>query len=334
MRNVALSALVILFACVTLLAAPHDLSTPISSLSDEPRQPLPGYGGGDGDDATSDDEDCDEPLVLLARHFESDPLSDPQTVVVGQAEQRLTWNDDLPAFPGDRPGSLSALYDSNQPAGLYGFSLEATLAEDRAFTAAAIFVIEAEGFEADPNGFFQISWGLWNSATTGLNRTGSFVDFAADSFELIEFDYYPNVSSLFGGPFLAPTSFGEAVGAPPDAFANFTSLFGLEVGLPLGVPLLAVLEHRPEDGALVLQVHRVLDDNSLVPVNGAVGYAPLQFLSQPLYEVDTIGLTLWNDGFGGPVAALVATVRYHALVLVDGTTANPEELLDAAQSQD
>ncbi|NIS30840.1 MAG: hypothetical protein GWN07_11050, partial [Actinobacteria bacterium] len=65
----------------------------------------------------------------------------------------------------------------------------------------------------------------------------------------------PNVSDFFGGPFLSPTAFGVE---PPssDAFANAAFSFGVEVALPLGEPLLAVLEHRPDVDAMTTTVYR------------------------------------------------------------------------------
>lgn len=334
MRNIGRLALWILILTVAVVlrdvtaGARHDQMAPAAPLELGDRG-SDGGGGNAGNDDEDDDEGSDLPEVLLAEYFESDPLAAPDAVVAGDSLARLSWADDAPLYPGDRPGSLSALYDSSAPAGLFGFPLGQSLGQDDAFALAVVFVIDSEGFEADPNGFFQISWGAWNSSTTGLNRTGDFNDFASDTFELIEFDYFPNVSPFFGGPFLAPSLFGRPVGDPPDGFANFTSLFGLEVSLPKDVPLLAVLEHRPDDEVLVLQVYRVVGEQGLQPINGAVGFAPLEFLSLPLYEVDTLGLTLWNDGFGGPAPAVLATVEFHALVAIRGLPGRPEDFLNA-----
>jgi hypothetical protein len=284
---------------------------PLRELADgaDPGRPIPGA-----------------PAVSMEWGFETDPIADSTAVIAGQALDRLAWQPDDPAFPGDPAGSLRALYDSSLPAGWFGFPLGATLTDRDTFTAAAAFVIDSDGFAADPDGFFQISWGLWNAGATGLNRTGSLNTFAADTFELIEFDYFPNLSPFFGGPFLAPAVFGAPVG--PDAFANFTSLFDLEVELPLDVPLLAVLEHRPDVDAVVAQVYRIVDARTVVPVNGAVGSAPLDFLVERDYEVNVIGLTLWNDGFGGSTPALQASVDFHKLSAISGLPDRPEQMLD------
>ncbi len=285
----------------------------------------------EGDDDSSDDGGGDGPIVF-GRYFVTDPRLDPDAVANAAALDRLEWQSDDAVFPGDAPGSLTALYDANLPAGLFGFGLPAPLSVDDTFTAAAAFVINSEGFSADPNGFFQISWGLWNSTATGLDRTGSFVNFAADTFELIEFDWFPNVSPFFGGPFIAPSVFGVEVDG--DAFNNFSSLFGLQVNLPFDVPLLAVLEHRPDVDALVLSVHRIVDAGRVVPLDAAVGVARLDFLAMRDYDVDTIGLTLWNDGFGGATPAVVATLDFHALTAVSGLADRPEEMLSVGLGSD
>ena len=71
-------------------------------------------------------------------------------------------------------------------------------------------------------------------------------------------------------------------------------------------------------------------DRFVLPLDGAVGVVPLDLLGRRAYSVDLIGLTLWNDGFGGPSPALVADVTYHALVVIPGLAGRPEELLHAS----
>ena len=257
--------------------------------------------------------------------FGTDPAADPDVVVAGAALERVTWNADGPAFPGDLPGSLTADYTSDLPAGWIGWPLAEPLDQDVPFTAAAVFVIEPEGFAADPYGYFEISWGLWNRETCGLERTGSPASAAGDTFQLAEFDWFPNVSPWFGGPWLSPSLFGAADPENPlfeqyGAFANMT--FGsVEARLPLGVPLLAVMEHRPADGVMVVQVYE-LGEGAPVPVPGAVTVVPLGWLSRPEYVLDTIGLTLWHDGWQwGETPALVARVTFHLLAVHRGTLA-------------
>ncbi len=261
----------------------------------------------------------------------SDPRDRADILIEGEALARLSWQRDRPAFPGDRPGSLTALYDARLAPGRFGVPLAEIWDQDDTFTAAAIFVIEPDGFRADPNGFFAISWGLWNTTQTGMNRTGDFSDFAADSFELLEFAWFPNVSDFFGGPFLSPALFGEADEASPlfpflGGFANFA--FGSEEAtLPLGEPLMAVLEHRPEVDAVVVSVHRVVNGGRVVPIPGAVSVIDLTTLPHRAYSFDALGLTLWQDGFSGEPSSLHARVTFHRLAAVPGRVDRLESLL-------
>ncbi len=265
--------------------------------------------------------------------FETSPLLEPSTDLEGAVFERLEWNDDDPAFPGDRAGSLTALYDATMPPARIGWPLPAPWTQDDPFVAAAVFVIDPTDFVADPFGFFQISWGLWSSGTTGLERTGTPSSFAGDTFELIELDYFPNVSPLFGGPFLSPIVFGEADTDSPlfpflGSFANLG--FGsVPSELPLGEPLIAILEHRPADDVVVASVHRITSAGGLVPVPGALALARLDSMPLRRYEVDRFGLTLWRDGFSGPTPSVRAKLRVHAIGARAGRPVTPAELIDA-----
>jgi hypothetical protein len=319
---------------ILVLTAVLGLLLPAAASADphRPHQALQAMGSAtlEGrDDEGSDDETTDEPLPFVEQ-FLTDPRDNGDAVVSGQPYARLEWNADEPAYPGDSPGSLSATYDAGAEAGLFGLPLPQSYDQDATFTAAAAFVIHSEGFFADPDGFFQISWGLWNDATTGLNRTGN-LDDPADAFELIEFDYFPNVSPWFGGPFVAPTVLGAAAVDDPSfeyngAFANIASLFDLQVDLPQDVPLLAVLEHRPELDSLTVQVYRIVTTDGLISLQGAVGPVSLDLLVLREYDVDSVGLTLWTDGWGGNNPAVTATLTYHAWIVVPGLV-RPEALL-------
>ncbi|MDQ7006519.1 MAG: hypothetical protein Q9Q40_04745 [Acidobacteriota bacterium] len=265
--------------------------------------------------------------------FTSDPMADPAVVVDGPVAERLNWQADMPAFPGDRPGSLAVLYRSDLPAARLGWRLADAVDETMDFVAGAVFVLDGAHFEADPFGFFQVSWGLWNERRTGLDRTGDFDDPAADTFELLEFDYFPNVSPYFGGPWLSPTTFGAADPDNPvfdtlGAFANLT--FGsAAVELPLDTPLIATLEHRAGMDAVIVRVGRITPDGGIEPIEGAEVVEPLAWLSRREYGLDTLGLTLWHDGYTGPTPALDARVIFHGLFFFEGLPITPEEVLDA-----
>ncbi|MCP3982489.1 MAG: hypothetical protein GY716_24575 [bacterium] len=326
----------LLLAVLVAIAAADSMAAQRRSFG-KPEEARIGSDVPGDEDSSDDDSDSDSGAgpatpTPFGESFASNPLVRPDAIVRGESLERLTWNDDLPAFAGDAPGSLTARYDSDEPAGLFGFALSGEYDESSAFTAAALFSIDPDSFDAHPNGFFQISWGLWNNSATGLNRTGN-DDGPADTFELIEFDYFPNVSPFFGGPFFSPSVFGAAHPENDDfesqgAFVNFTGLFGLQLELPLGVPLLAVMEHRPEVDGVAVQVYRVLDAQRVVSLDGFVGVVPLQFLADRSYAIDAVGLTLWNDGAGFTPDAVLADLTYHALVVVPGLPGRPEDLLD------
>lgn len=251
------------------------------------------------------------------RILDSDPLLDPHVLIDGDIVDRVTWDPEVaPAFPGDAPGALVARYLSTASTARLAWPLSAPLDQDDAFTAAAVIVLRSEGFVADPNGFAQISWALWNSRTTGVQRTVFAAD--ADSFELLEFDYFPNVSPFFGGPYLSPSIFGVEDRANPSfpfagAYANANFAFGPPVALPLDTPLLATVEHRPEDRVAIWTVSTFGPSGAPIPVPGAVAVIALDALSRRAYAFDVMGLTLYLDPFSGPTPSVDVTVELHAI---------------------
>ncbi len=262
------------------------------------------------------------PLPVFVETFENNPIEDAALVLRGPALDRLSWNDDAPAFPGDSAGSWTAVYDARMPSGLAGWTLPQYFDETQPFTATSVFVIDSDEFQADPFGFFQISWGLWNSETTGLERTGTLENFAGDTFELVEFDYFPNVSPFFGGPFVGPSAFGVADPDNPlfDFLGSFINAgFGsVELELPLDEPLIAVLAHDPAANSVTSSVYRFGENGVPVLLPGSVSVAPLDGMGLRRYELDTVGLTLWRDGFSGESPTVFARVHYHRLEVRPG----------------
>jgi hypothetical protein len=126
-----------------------------------------------------------------------------------------------------RTGGVAVELDSNEPSARLITRLPWTLGGDASFRLVMDFSIA--NVEASPEDFFQISLGLVNQATTGLNRTGTALDAPpwfvddADTFDAVEMAYFPNLTS-FGGPFLQPTVFGARAG--DSAFWNFAANFG------------------------------------------------------------------------------------------------------------
>jgi hypothetical protein len=252
--------------------------------------------------------------------FDHDPLRAASgSISEGSVDERLRWERDAPRFRGDAPGSLRALYRSDLPPARLGWPTATPLTERDAFTLWTIVTIESEGFAADPFGFHQISWGLWNAGTTGLQRTGTPTQSAADTFDLLEWDYFPNISPFFGGPFVSPTALGAANRRDPlfELFGAFTNAsFGsVEYALPLDQPLLVSLQHDPTTQQLRTQIWLVDGDGSLQLAADATAHAAIDALPLAQFDLTRFGLTLWQDGFTGPTPSVQAIVRFEAIGL-------------------
>jgi len=205
-----------------------------------------------------------------------------------------------PRFPGDGRGSLRVLYDTTLPQARMSTPIGTVVSFDDDFEFGAILTIRSDGFFADPNGFSQIAFGLWNSSTTGPGRTL----FPSDSFDLIEFDYFPNLTS-FGGPFISPSAFGGEVGG--NAFFNFTFV-SIETALPHDVPLLCRFVHDGAARQLTLQIGRLEAGATFTPIPGGRAGVDTAALN-PTFLVDVIGIAAYFEGF----ASLRASVDYDLL---------------------
>lgn len=242
--------------------------------------------------------------AAVVERFAHDPLAGRSTnpfFSEGDAAARFTFLDrERPHFPGDRPGTLRVLYDTTLPTARLATPLGnvLSLGEDAEF--GAILTIRSSGFHADPQGFSQIAFGLWNAHTTGLGRTL----FPSDSFDLIEFDYFANITD-FGGPFLSPSAFGGKVG--DNAFFNFT--FGSrQVELPFDVPLLCRARYQAATGLLEVAVSRHAGGTRFEPIPGASLTVDMGALS-PTYLVDVLGIAAYGEGW----PSLRAVVDYDLL---------------------
>jgi hypothetical protein len=239
---------------------------------------------------------------VVAR-FGSDPLqpgASPAFNAEGNTAARFTYVPDTrPRFPGDRRGSLRVLYDTTLDTGRIGVPLGTVLSLDDDLRFGAVMTIRSAGFAADPNGFSQIAFGLWNSHTTGLGRTA----FPSDAFDLVEFDWFANVGP-FGGPFLSPSIFGGNLDG--NAFDNFTFL-SAETPLPFDVPLLCEGVYDAATRKLTVTVSR-RGRVQFEPIPGAEVTVDLSTL-HPGYLVDTLGIAAYDEGF----ASLHAEVDYDLL---------------------
>jgi hypothetical protein len=222
-----------------------------------------------------------------------------------------------PHFPGDRAGTLRVMYDTTLPTARLSTPLGEVLSlgEDAEF--GAILTIRSSGFHADPQGFSQIAFGLWNARTTGLGRTL----FPSDSFDLVEFDYFANVTD-FGGPFLSPSAFGGDVG--DNAFFNFT--FGSQqAALPFDVPLLCRARYEASTGLLQVTVSRHAGGTRFEAIPGASVVVDLGALS-PTYLVDVLGIAAYGEGWPSLRAVVDYDLLYAGplpLPITAGTTSAP-----------
>ncbi len=228
----------------------------------------------------------------FVERFEEDPLSGTGRHVFfieGDAAARFTYlPDERPRFPGDRKGTLRVLYDTTAPQARISTPLGEVLSVNADFTLGAILTIRSEGFFASPDGFSQIAFGLWNSFTTGFNRTG----FPADAYDLVEFDYFANVG-VFGGPFLTPSIFGGNVS--DNAFFNF-AFQSSEVALPLDVPLLCTLSYSAAERRIRVTVaahDRGIHFRDIINASVTVDLSILD----PTFLVDSLGIAAYFEGF-------------------------------------
>ncbi len=240
----------------------------------------------------------------VVERFDADPLAGLGRnvfFVEGDAAARFAFLPGEPShFPADREGTLRVLYDTTLPAARLSTHIGPTLSLDADFDFGAVLTIRSQGFFADPNGFSQIAFGLWNAATTGLTRTS----FPSDSFDLVEFDYFPNVTA-FGGPFLSPSVFGGNVAG--NAFFNF-AFQSAEISLPLDVPLLVQCHYNAALRRLNVRLSRHAQALTFEQIPGATVSVDLSRIS-PTFLVNVVGIAAYFEGY----PSLRATVDYDLL---------------------
>ncbi len=223
----------------------------------------------------------------------------------GNPDERFTYLKRTPPhFAGDGRGSLRVLYDTTRPQARISTPLGEVVSFDEDFEFGAILTIRSQDFFADPNGFSQIAFGLWNSSTTGFGRTL----FPSDSFDLLEFDYFPNLTS-FGGPFITPSVFGGEVGG--NAFFNFNFLSS-ETALPFDVPLLCQFVHDGATRRLTLRIGRLEGKAIFREIPGSRTSLDTGALN-PTFLVDMLGIAAYFEGF----ASLRVSVDYDLLYFGD-----------------
>jgi hypothetical protein len=199
--------------------------------------------------------------------------------------------------------------------------LPRSLGGSDSFEFGALLLIDSNGFHASPYAYFEIAFGLTNSHTTGTDRAGvgSGND---DTYDTVEWDFFPNISPLFGGPSVGPTVIGGRAG---DAwYENFAFNFGLDTdlrdeiaagllpatGLPLDTFLRVRLKYDGQTKMVSLDM-RAYQNGAWrtlpvrVPPTDASGL-------DPAFLVDRMAISLYYDPMNPSAAdpSATATVRY------------------------
>jgi hypothetical protein len=221
--------------------------------------------------------------------------------------------------------ALTAHYDTALPTARLARNIGVSAAASGWCRFAVEFEIRSDGFYADPNGLAQIAFGLMNRTRTGPDRTS----LAANSYDVLGLDYFPNVSEEFGGPTLSPTII---ISDPGTGFWNAVRFeWGSETRLddagesplPLDTRLTAQVDYA-WDGGVGRATLRILRDQQALPINvGGTGNPPgtggadgdpttiVTTLADGDFLVNMFGLLLWQDtwAIGSSVVADVAFYR-------------------------
>jgi hypothetical protein len=258
----------------------------------------------------------------ISDDFSTNPLgaASPWSFGVGDnSHNQFAWS----------AGALTVHLNSSLPTARLDRALGTTLDDAASFVLSARFSFNVT--HAPGSQFMQIAFGLTNHAATGGDRTGSFANSSSDNtYDTVEFNYFPNVSPSFGGPTLTPAVFGGPAGG--DAFGNFTGIFGSPSNLGghtqgiTELPQSTTLEtHLAYDGAnkmATLTMYQVAGNGSLVLLDTELpsldlnvfgnGYDP----SHP-FQVDTLSIMTYQDGYTTAEApSLVADITYQNVSLV------------------
>jgi len=256
------------------------------------------------------------PAQVVVSDFASDPLqprgNQPMFLLRGPGAAQFVYDGLTPSrFPGDPRGSLAVTYDSVEPTTRLYAMLPGGYTEQDDFVFGAVLTVRPDGFAPDPFGFHPIAFGLFNTATTGDDRTGDLSDFRADTFDTLEFAWFPNVSPLFGGPYLSPDVFGASVSQ--DAFDRF-AFATVPLALQTGVTYLVEMRHVADNRALTCRIWEVSAGGSTTPVPGAIATVDLSGIGG--FLVNGLGVMSYQDGFNvfsQSGRSLLATVDYDLL---------------------
>lgn len=220
---------------------------------------------------------------------------------------------------------LTVSYDTFEPTAWYVRPLDSqgdrVLGRYDDFQYTVTFRIRSAGFYADPDGFAQIAWGLINTQTTGEDRAGG--SSGPFAFDCLTFDYFPNVSPLWGGPTLGATAIHSDDGQ--GFFANIDFPYGAESRIDVlrgdetialdtiytatvaysGVDRAATLTISQADQ--LLQINADGDGGAGGPDGDATTIQTVLYVDHP-FAVDAFALTAWQDTYSPYYASVIADV--------------------------
>lgn len=217
-------------------------------------------------------------------------------------------------------------YDTFLPTAWYVRPLDSagqrTLGRCDDFEFSVKFTVRSTGFFADPFQFAQIGWGLINSQTTGVDRAGG--EGPGFAFDVVGFDYFPNVSPQFGGPTMGPTVVHSDSGQ--GYFAEIEFAFGAETtiddmlgeeAISLDVPHEASVRYDAASGSAILTITRnktplvINADGSGGPggPDGDITTIQTILFNDGPFEVDSFAITAWQDTFNPFDSSVIADVE-------------------------
>jgi hypothetical protein len=265
--------------------------------------------------------------MLASSSFDSNPAP---------PDPRLTLNAD---------GTLTADYNTLLDTDKILFPLSHPLTAADTFTINTRFKILSNNFYADPYGSAQISFGLVNSITTGTDRStaptagGGFTP--GDTYDMVAFDYFPNISPFYASPSLSPTIFSSRTGTEPAVPNDLYTLFGTESALndpgesplPLDTYMNAALSY---DAATRRATLSLATDGSPLFINsgggldGDTGTIQLALPTGVNFSVDSYALLLWKDSWAGPEPSVRADVVFDSFSVTTAPEPASAMLLGAA----
>ena len=239
--------------------------------------------------------------------FSTDPVAGGRMVVHDGDAGRFVYSaaNDL----------MTASYDTDLATARLIHDLGESFTHEDDFTITFDLKILSSGFFADPCASAQIAMGAMNSATTGTDRAGGT---GGDAFDIVTFDYFPNVTA-FGGPSLGPAFINTDTGAA--YFDHLDFEFGpetnmsVEGALPLDTTLtvevdydscarMSTLTVTNSVGALVINT-----DGAGNVFGGLDGDdTTIQTINTLPFVIDSVGILMWEDTFGS-LACIGPTVE-------------------------